>query len=115
MTFAKSDMRIADAYASLVGDDGVRERVWGRVSEEHVACVRALLDITGQENLLDGSPVLQRSIRLRNPYVDPLSYIQGNHLKHLRALPEGSPEREGVVHTLLLTVSAISSGLLNTG
>ncbi|QIN78819.1 phosphoenolpyruvate carboxylase [Rubrobacter marinus] len=115
MTLAKSDMRIAEAYVSLVGDDGVRERIWGRVSEEHAACVRALLDITGQENLLDGSPVLQRSIRLRNPYVDPLSYIQVNLLRRLRALPEGSPERDAVAHPLLLTVSAISSGLLNTG
>ena len=52
MTLAKSDMRIAEAYASLVGDDGVRERVWARVSEKHASCVRALLDITGQENLL---------------------------------------------------------------
>ena len=67
MTLVKSVMRIAETYASLVGDDGGRERVWGRVSEEHALCVRALLGITGRENLLDGSPILQRFIRLRNP------------------------------------------------
>ncbi|MDP9476862.1 MAG: phosphoenolpyruvate carboxylase, partial [Actinomycetota bacterium] len=65
--------------------------------------------------LLDESPVLQRSIRLRNPYVDPLSYIQVSLLRRLRALPEGSPDREAVLNTLLLTISGVSSGMLNTG
>ena len=115
MTLAKSDLRIAYSYTSLVSDEGVRDRMWARISEEHAACVDALLLITGSENLLDDTPVLQRSIRLRNPYVDPLSYVQVSLLRRLRDLPEGSPEREGVLKTLLLTVSGISSGLLNTG
>ena len=115
MTLAKSDMRIAKSYASLVGDAGVRDRVWSRVSGEHETSIRALLKITQQENLLDQSPILQRSIRLRNPYVDPLSYIQVNLLRRFRALPEDSPEREAMARPLLLTVSAVSSGLVNTG
>ncbi|CAA9472611.1 MAG: Phosphoenolpyruvate carboxylase, partial [uncultured Rubrobacteraceae bacterium] len=115
MTLAKSDLRIAYSYTSLVSDEGVRDRMWARISEEHAACVDSLLLITGSENLLDDTPVLQRSIRLRNPYVDPLSYVQVSLLRRLRDLPEGSPEREGVLKTLLLTVSGISSGLLNTG
>jgi phosphoenolpyruvate carboxylase len=115
MTLAKSDLRIAETYTSLVSDPGTRDRLWQRISEEHAACVSALLKITGSENLLDDSPVLQRSIRLRNPYVDPLSYIQVSLLRRLRALPEDSPERETVLNTLLLTISGISSGMLNTG
>ncbi len=115
MTLAKSDLRIARTYTSLVSDKDVRDRMWARISEEHAACVHALLLITGSENLLDDTPVLQRSIRLRNPYVDPLSYVQVSLLRRLRSLPEDSPEREGVLKTLLLTVSGISSGLLNTG
>jgi NAD(P)-dependent dehydrogenase (short-subunit alcohol dehydrogenase family) len=79
------------------------------------ACVDALLKITGNENLLDDSPVLQRSIRLRNPNVDPLSYVQVALLRRLRALPESSQEREGVLNTLLLSISGVSSGMLNTG
>jgi phosphoenolpyruvate carboxylase len=59
--------------------------------------------------------VLQRSIRLRNPYVDPLSYIQVSLLRRFRSLPEDSPEREEITHSLLLTIAGISSGLLNTG
>jgi phosphoenolpyruvate carboxylase len=115
MTLAKSDLRIAENYTSLVSDSAVRERLWTRISEEHAACVDALLLLTGNENLLDDSPVLQRSIRLRNPYVDPLSYVQVTLLRRLRALPEGSPDRENALNTLLLSISGVSSGMLNTG
>ncbi|MCA1688198.1 MAG: phosphoenolpyruvate carboxylase, partial [Actinobacteria bacterium] len=115
MTLAKSDLRIAETYTSLISDPETRSRLWQRISEEHAACVDALLKITGNGNLLDDSPILQRSIRLRNPYVDPLSYIQVSLLRRLRSLPEDSPEQETVLNTLLLTISGISSGMLNTG
>jgi phosphoenolpyruvate carboxylase len=115
MTLAKSDLRIAETYTSLVSDHATRHRLWRRISDEHAACVKAILKITGYENLLDESPVLQRSIRLRNPYVDPLSYVQVSLLRRLRRLPEDSPERETTLNTLLLTISGISSGMLNTG
>jgi phosphoenolpyruvate carboxylase len=115
MTLAKSDLRIAETYTSLVEDPETRDRLWRRISDEHAACVDALLRITGNENLLDDSPVLQRSIRLRNPYVDPLSYVQVSLLRRLRDLTEDSPEREPTLNTLLLTISGISSGMLNTG
>jgi phosphoenolpyruvate carboxylase len=115
MTLAKSDLRIAETYTSLVSNPEIRDRLWKGISEEHASCVEALRKITGNENLLDDSPVLQRSIRLRNPYVDPLSYIQVSLLRRLRALPEDSPKRETALNTLLLTISGISSGMLNTG
>jgi phosphoenolpyruvate carboxylase len=115
MTLAKSDLRIAENYTSLVSDPGARERMWRRISDEHDTCVGALLSITGNKNLLDDSPVLQRSIRLRNPYVDPLSYIQVALLRRLRALGADSPEREEVLNVLLLSISGVSSGMLNTG
>jgi phosphoenolpyruvate carboxylase len=115
MTLAKSDLRIAEHYTSLVSDPATRCRLWTRISDEHADCVQAVLLITENENLLDDSPVLQRSIRLRNPYVDPLSYVQVALLRRLRALPESSREREGVLNTLLLSISGVSSGMLNTG
>ena len=115
MTLAKSDLRIAKAYSTLVQNAKVRERIWGRTSEEYGMSVRTLLQITEQEHLLDGSPILQRSIRLRNPYVDPLSYIQVSLLRRFRSLPEGSPEREAISYPLLLTIAGISSGMMNTG
>jgi phosphoenolpyruvate carboxylase len=115
MTLAKSDLRIARTYTSLISDDDVRDGIWSRIASEHAACVEALLKITGLKNLLDNTPVLQRSVRLRNPYVDPLSYVQVSLLRQLRNLPEDSAEREGALRTLLLTISGISSGMLNTG
>jgi phosphoenolpyruvate carboxylase len=115
MTLAKSDLRVAENYTSLVSDSSVRDRLWSRISEEHAACVDALLLITGNDSLLDDSPVLQRSVRLRNPYVDPLSYVQVTLLRRLRALPEDSPNREVALNTLLLSISGVSSGMLNTG
>jgi phosphoenolpyruvate carboxylase len=115
MTLAKSDLRISETYTSLVSNSAARERLWNRISAEHATCVEALLKITGHESLLDDSPVLQRSIRLRNPYVDPLSYVQVSLLRRLRALPEDSPKRQTALNTLLLTISGISSGMLNTG
>ena len=115
MTLAKSDLRIAETYTTLVEDPGIRKRIWERISEEHAACLDALIKVTGNEELLDDSPVLQRSIRLRNPYVDPLSYIQVNLLRRLRSIPEGSAERDEVSDVLLRTISGISSGMLNTG
>jgi phosphoenolpyruvate carboxylase len=115
MTLAKSDLRVAENYTSLVSDPDLRDRLWSRISEEHAACVDALLLTTGNKNLLDDSPVLQRSIRLRNPYVDPLSYVQVTLLRRLRSLPEDSPDREDALNTLLLSISGVSSGMLNTG
>jgi phosphoenolpyruvate carboxylase len=115
MTLAKSDLRIAEAYSRLVEDPEIRARLWERISTEHESTTRALLLITEQKNLLDNAPVLQRSIPLRNPYVDPLSHIQVSLLRRFRSHPEDSPEREAIAHPLLLTISGISSGLLNTG
>jgi phosphoenolpyruvate carboxylase len=115
MTLAKSDLRISENYTSLVSNPRARERLWRRISDEHDTCVGALLAITGNQNLLDDSPVLQRSIRLRNPYVDPLSYIQVALLRRLRAVSADSPERDDVLNVLLLSISGVSSGMLNTG
>ena len=115
MTLAKSDMRIAETYTDLLPKKENRHRLWRRISEEHGSCMEAVLRVTDHANLMDNSPVLQRSIRLRNPYVDPLSYIQVSLLRRLRALPEDSPDRNSVLNTLLLTISGISSGMLNTG
>ena len=115
MTLAKSDLRIAETYTDLVDDEKLKARMWERISAEHRACVESILKITNEENLLDDNPVLQRSVRLRNPYVDPLSYIQVNLLHRLRSLPEESDQRDAVLNTMLRTISGISSGLLNTG
>jgi phosphoenolpyruvate carboxylase len=74
---AKADLSIARLYAGLVSDAGLRDRVFGMLSEEFERTIQMVLRLTGQSTLLENNAVLARSIRLRNPYVDPLSLIQG--------------------------------------
>ena len=71
--------------------------------------------ITGRTRLLDHAPVLQRSITLRNPYVDSLSELQVRLLARLRSLPAGDPERTHVLRLVHLTVNGVAAGLQNTG
>ena len=81
---AKADLTIARRYADLVADAGVRERVFALVSEELERTTRVILRITGQTELLQASPMLAESIRLRNPYIDPMSLIQLDLLRRKR-------------------------------
>ncbi|MGI9066442.1 MAG: phosphoenolpyruvate carboxylase [Pyrinomonadaceae bacterium] len=108
---AKADLRIAHRYAALVADEGVRERVFGMIVEEFERTRRMILRVTKQKELLAGNPVLARSIRLRNPYVDPLSLIQVALLQRKQA----SEESEDLNYALAATINGIAAGLRNTG
>ena len=75
-----------------------------------------LLQVTGHRQLLDHDPVLQRAVRQRNPYIDPLNFIQVSLLRRLRALPNlDSAEAEAIRDTIFLTINGIASGLRNSG
>jgi len=115
MALSKADMAIAARYAGLVENPELGQHIFGKIAGEHARTTEALLAITGQQALLDNEPVLQRAIRLRNPYVDPLSLIQVGLLRRLRTLPEDSAERELVVDALRLSIVGIAAGLKNTG
>jgi len=129
MTLSKADMHIAQHYTSLVDDEILRERLSHAILEEYERTRDILLKIVGGEALLDATPVLQRSIRLRNPYVDPLSYFQVMLLRKLRALggpllldepnlqsaSEQEHERARLTYAVLLTINGIAAGLRNTG
>jgi phosphoenolpyruvate carboxylase len=108
---AKADLPIARRYADLVGDTALRERVFSMIVDEFERTHRALARVTGHERLLETNPVLARSIRLRNPYVDPMSLIQVNLLRRKRAGEEG----EDLNYALAATINGISAGLRNTG
>ena len=116
MILAKADMGVARRYASLVstndGDDGQR---WAAIEAEYHRTVSFLLQVTGRDALLDGAPVLQRSIGLRNPYVDSLSELQVRLLARLRAMDPDDPERGRVLRLVKLTVNGVAAGLQNTG
>jgi phosphoenolpyruvate carboxylase len=118
---AKADLKIAKLYAQLVEDDGVRQRVFDMAVEEFERTKRMLLNLTGQKELLEQNPVLSRSIRLRNPYVDPMSLIQVALLRRKRAIEEQGEratekdQAEELDYALAATINGISAGLRNTG
>jgi phosphoenolpyruvate carboxylase len=111
MGMAKADLPIARRYAELVPDAALRDRVFGMIVDEFERTRRMVLRVTGQARLLDENPVLARSIRLRNPYVDPLSLIQVSLLRRKRNGEEG----DDLNYALAATINGISAGLRNTG
>jgi phosphoenolpyruvate carboxylase len=114
MILAKADMGVARRYASLAdGPDDARR--WATIETEYHRTVALLLRVTGRERLLDGAPVLQRSIALRNPYVDSLSELQVRLLRRLRAMAPDDPERARVLRLVQLSVNGVAAGLQNTG
>lgn len=109
MVLLKCDMAIASHYAGLA-DKG---DIWfPGIREEYMRTEETILRITGGENLLDRDPTLQRSIQLRNPYVDPMSLLQVDLLRRWR---EGDSRDEELLSALLATVNGIAQGIQNTG
>jgi phosphoenolpyruvate carboxylase len=108
---AKADLSIARLYAGLVSDGAMRERVFDMLLEEFERTRRVLLRLTGQTTLLENNAVLARSIRLRNPYVDPLSLIQVELLRRKRA----GEDNDNLNYALAATINGIAAGLRNTG
>jgi phosphoenolpyruvate carboxylase len=108
-----ADMLIARVYAMLAAPAD-REAVFPRLSEEYARTEAALARLTGQRELLDEAPWLQRSIRVRNPYIDPMNYVQVALLRRLRAVAPGA-DAEDLGDTVRLSVNGIAAGLRNTG
>ena len=108
---AKADLSIARLYSGLVADESIRERVFGLIVDEFEKTRHVLLRLTGQTRLLENNPVLARSIRLRNPYVDPLSLIQVALLRRKR----DGEDNVDLDYALAATINGIAAGLRNTG
>ncbi|MBD2844082.1 phosphoenolpyruvate carboxylase [Paenibacillus sp. IB182496] len=115
MALAKADLQIAREYASMIKDDAIRDRIFGQIEAEYKRTSEMILSITGQQEILDNVPVIQESIRLRNPYVDPLSYMQVQLLTELRELRASEADDAELLREVLLTINGIAAGLRNTG
>ncbi len=115
LSMKKADLHIARQYSNLVSSKAIRDRIFGRIEEEYQWSKKAVLELTQQKELLANRQTLQNSIRLRNPYVDPLSYIQISCLKKLRALRDNSSKKEQLERAVFLSINGISQGLKNTG
>jgi phosphoenolpyruvate carboxylase len=115
MILAKADMAVARRYASLAPRSRQSRLIWRSIRSEYERSVAQILEVTGRGRLLDDMPVLQRSIELRNPYVDSLSELQVRLLARLRGLSEDDLRRPEILRLVHLTVSGVAAGLQNTG
>ena len=114
MVLAKTDMALAERYAGLVKDAALREAIFPRLKAEWEATLGALLAITGQRELLEGNPMLMRSLRNRSPYFDPLNHLQVELLRRYRAGPPWSDDKR-VRSGIHLTINGVAAGLRNSG
>jgi phosphoenolpyruvate carboxylase len=115
MVLIKADMRIARQYATLVTDERERERLFSAIESEFRRAQEAVLQITEQQSILELQPQLLASLRLRDPYIDPMSYFQVRLLRELRRLPADDPLRPAHLQAVLRTINGIAAGLQNTG
>ena len=111
MVMAKSDMTIARRYSTLVSDASLAARIYGEIREEWQRTHDAILAINGHDSLLGGQPELDRLIRIRMPYVEPLNHVQIELIRRRRAGDEDPRVREGI----LLAINGVAAGLRNSG
>jgi len=111
MVLSKSDIHIASRYAELVTDQGLRERIFTRIETEYHRTIAHLLAVTGQRELLERNPLLARSLRNREPYIDPLNHLQVESLRRYRAGEQDDKTKRAI----LLTINGIAAGLRNSG
>ncbi|MCM3652556.1 phosphoenolpyruvate carboxylase [Metabacillus litoralis] len=112
MALMKADITTAKEYTSLVHDKEIADRIFGNIVEEYETTKAVLLKISDDEELLDHSPNIKESVHRRNPYVDPLNFLQVELIKELREQEEPNEE---LLTEVLLTISGIAAGLRNTG
>jgi phosphoenolpyruvate carboxylase len=114
LIIAKADLTIARRYAELVGDADLGARIYGAIEAEYHRTVQLICAVAEIDDILAAQPVLQHAIRQRNPYVDPLSYIQIELLRRLRAGADPVTEDE-LATAVLMSINGIAAGLKNTG
>ncbi len=114
MILSKADMGIARQYANLVPDQALADQIHGVIAAEYERTYRMICSVAEIDELLDSRKTLWHSIQRRNPYIDPLSYIQIELLRRLRDAPSG-PEHHAIETAMLMSINGIAAGLKNTG
>lgn len=114
-SLAKTDLHTAGQYAALVEDALLRKHIHGEIEAEHERALGSVLKVSNQKELLDHHKVLRDSIRQRNPYIDPLHYLQIRFMQELREDGHGEKKDAKIREILLLTVNGIAFGMKSTG
>ena len=116
MSLLKADLEIAALYVTLVPDKQLAEGLFHTIRAEYERTRESVLAISRHNSLLELEPVTQQAVQLRNPYVDPLNYIQVETLRRLRVLPDQEgDEAEALREVMAITINGIAAGLRNTG
>lgn len=115
MVLVKCDLAVGRRYASLVKDARLRKRLWTEIEQEFDRTVAMVRRVTGKRQLLANQPQLRETLRLRDPYIDPLSVLQVQLLARYREMSTTDPERDDVLQAILRSVNGIAAGLQNTG
>jgi phosphoenolpyruvate carboxylase len=116
VSLLKADMDIAAMYVDLVTDRELAREIFQTIKDEYDRTRQAILSISGHQALMELEPITQNAVQLRNPYIDPLNYVQIEMLKRLRGLPDpDGPESQSLREIIILTINGIAAGLKNTG
>ena len=116
ISLLKADMDISALYVDLVPDKKLADEIFNSIRSEYERTRELVLKVSRHEALLELEATTQQAVQLRNPYVDPLNYIQVDVLRRLRALPDlDSDEAKPLREIMALTINGIAAGLRNTG
>jgi phosphoenolpyruvate carboxylase len=115
MVLAKTDLIVGGRYLLLGEPESASEVLASRIRDEYHRTRQAILRIKGQKNLLESDNALRQSLQLRNPYLDPIHFIQLRFLKEFRASRQGSPRASEMLDLLRSSINGIASGMRNTG
>lgn len=110
MVLAKGDLSIAQMFSRMSGD--LHDEFFPRIQQEHASTLQWVMALNGNTWLLQHDQRLALSIRLRNPYIDPISVMQADLLKRWRA---SGREDEALLHALVASINGVSQGVQNTG
>ena len=111
----KADMEIAHIYTQLLAVEDSCEDLFAAIQAEYDLTCKLVMEISGHNSLMQSEPVTQKAVRLRNPYIDPLSFLQVELLKRLRNESEETEESNLIREAIILTINGIAAGLKNTG
>ncbi|MBU1101525.1 MAG: phosphoenolpyruvate carboxylase [Bacteroidetes bacterium] len=114
MVLTKTDMLIAEEYLTL-NENEETKRLFNNIKEEYLRSVNFILKITGEKKLLDHNKQLQKTLELRNPYIDPISFIQIDLIKQIRAKKIKKDKKLELLNVLRTSVNGIAAGMKNTG
>lgn len=115
MALLKTDMIIGREYVNLCSNKKAALNIFSTIYDEYNSSYKSVLKITGEKMLLDSNPSLQQSIILRNPYIDPISFIQVEFIKRFRGKRISKSKKAELLSLLRSTVNGISAGIRNTG